>query len=262
MKTIISDLDNAHFVLCKDKILENYESLLNETIEEMKKSNHYNTYNNGNSNKEGLDIINSRNAGSYDKCYNSSMRNNINSKSNNYLLDSNNNPPALGYLKTINEETYSEINKSIDQASSLNTPIKNDNMIEKSPTLESKFTNNSKFTDNIELIKESSQEQYEENNYSNDNNSNTEVVRNLNNELKQNVIDELPTPYLPPITDLSKNTLVLDLDETLVHYVEDTDNAFIQVRPGAEDFIEDMSNYYELVIFTAAMQDVSNIIVY
>jgi TFIIF-interacting CTD phosphatase-like protein len=65
-------------------------------------------------------------------------------------------------------------------------------------------------------------------------------------------------PSVPYIATKSEKvfTLVLDLDETLVHYVEDTDNAYIQIRPGCENFIEEMANYYELVIFTAAMQDV------
>jgi TFIIF-interacting CTD phosphatase-like protein len=62
-------------------------------------------------------------------------------------------------------------------------------------------------------------------------------------------------PYLPAKAD-KIYTLVLDLDETLVHYVEDTDNAYIQIRPGCENFIEEMAQYYELIIFTAAMQDV------
>lgn len=57
-----------------------------------------------------------------------------------------------------------------------------------------------------------------------------------------------------------KYTLVLDLDETLVHYVEDGDNAFIQIRPGAEQFIEELSEFYEIVVFTAAMQDVKLLI--
>lgn len=76
------------------------------------------------------------------------------------------------------------------------------------------------------------------------------TLLNTNSEFKD---DE---PFLPKSKDPHKNTLVLDLDETLVHYVEDSENAFIQVRPGAEDFLEEMANYYEIVIFTAAMQDV------
>jgi CTD small phosphatase-like protein 2 len=62
-------------------------------------------------------------------------------------------------------------------------------------------------------------------------------------------------PYLPEIKN-RKFTLVLDLDETLVHYVEEEDSAYIQIRPGAENFLEEMHEYYEIIIFTAAMQDV------
>lgn len=66
-------------------------------------------------------------------------------------------------------------------------------------------------------------------------------------------------PYLPS-KSLMRNprsyTLVLDLDETLVHFVEENDSAYIQIRPGAEHFLEEMSKFYEIVVFTAAMQDV------
>lgn len=51
-------------------------------------------------------------------------------------------------------------------------------------------------------------------------------------------------------------TLVLDLDETLVHYVESVSgDSKVLVRPGCEDFLKRMSQVYEIVIFTAAMQD-------
>lgn len=49
---------------------------------------------------------------------------------------------------------------------------------------------------------------------------------------------------------------MLDLDETLIHYVEEENNAFIQIRPFAEDFIEAMYKHFEIVVFTAAMKDV------
>lgn len=62
--------------------------------------------------------------------------------------------------------------------------------------------------------------------------------------------------FLPIKTSNFKYTLVLDLDETLIHYVEEENNAFIQIRPYAEEFIEELSKCYELVIFTAAMKDV------
>jgi Dullard-like phosphatase family protein len=60
-------------------------------------------------------------------------------------------------------------------------------------------------------------------------------------------------PYLPA-TDKAL-TLILDLDETLVHYVENGSESHLNVRPGCNDFLVEMSKYYELVIFTAALQD-------
>jgi TFIIF-interacting CTD phosphatase-like protein len=53
-------------------------------------------------------------------------------------------------------------------------------------------------------------------------------------------------------------TLVLDLDETLIHFFEmpiDTTHTggHFLIRPGARKFLKDMSNFYEIVIFTAAM---------
>jgi TFIIF-interacting CTD phosphatase-like protein len=96
-------------------------------------------------------------------------------------------------------------------------------------------------------------------------NCNEENNLNNNNSIKPraNLLPKLTLnsepPYLPS-KSLLRNprnyTLVLDLDETLVHYVEDNDSAFIQIRPGAELFLEEMYKYYEIVIFTAAMQDV------
>lgn len=46
---------------------------------------------------------------------------------------------------------------------------------------------------------------------------------------------------------------MLDLDETLVHYDDQTEE--LNIRPQAEVFLESLEPYYEIVIFTAGMQD-------
>lgn len=60
-------------------------------------------------------------------------------------------------------------------------------------------------------------------------------------------------------------TLVLDLDETLIHFEIDEDvdpneeePGYYLIRPGALKFLSDLSEYFEIVVFTAAMPDVSN----
>ena len=73
--------------------------------------------------------------------------------------------------------------------------------------------------------------------------------------------EEMPKPYLPPMEkDLKmKYTLVLDLDETLVHFEENEDRTGGQfhIRPYAMEFLTIMAQHYEIVIFTAAMKEVS-----
>eukprot|EP00933_Yihiella_yeosuensis_P035989 TRINITY_DN29688_c0_g2_i1.p1 TRINITY_DN29688_c0_g2~~TRINITY_DN29688_c0_g2_i1.p1 ORF type:complete len:789 (+),score=144.05 TRINITY_DN29688_c0_g2_i1:97-2463(+) len=64
-------------------------------------------------------------------------------------------------------------------------------------------------------------------------------------------------PKLPALADpLNTYTLVLDLDETLVHYFEHEGIGNYDIRPGMHDFLTRMNQLgYELVIFTAATQD-------
>lgn len=70
----------------------------------------------------------------------------------------------------------------------------------------------------------------------------------------------MPTPsppYLPEMEKSREYCLVLDLDETLVHYFEVGSEGTFLVRPGCDQFLKEMAEIYEIVIFTAAMQDVS-----
>ena len=53
-------------------------------------------------------------------------------------------------------------------------------------------------------------------------------------------------------------TLVLDLDETLVHYYPS--RQVYMVRPGCHQFLEDLSKLYEIVIFTASTEQSADFI--
>ena len=66
-------------------------------------------------------------------------------------------------------------------------------------------------------------------------------------------------------TKPSKNyTLVLDLDETLIHFKSnpnDDSSGLLQFRPFLTEFLIGVSKYYELIVFTAATQDYANPII-
>lgn len=64
--------------------------------------------------------------------------------------------------------------------------------------------------------------------------------------------------YLPPLEKDRKFTLVLDLDETLVHFLAKEKK--FKLRPGCIQFLKDMSQIFEVVIFTAAAQDYADFI--
>ena len=73
--------------------------------------------------------------------------------------------------------------------------------------------------------------------------------------------NKVKPPYLPPLnTKKYLYTLVLDLDETLVHYIEEENRAYVQVRPYADYFLSEMGKYFEIVIFTAAAEDYADIV--
>lgn len=89
-----------------------------------------------------------------------------------------------------------------------------------------------------------------------------ELNANKNNTVSNEEIQAKPSvPYLSENTSNKEYTLVLDLDETLVHFIEDAESAYIQIRPGAEDFIEELAEYFELVVFTAAMQSYADLVI-
>ena len=88
-------------------------------------------------------------------------------------------------------------------------------------------------------------------------------------------INKTKRKFLLPKKNLNKKTLVLDLDETLVHSCgapfncpsdfiiqieqdNDIHDIHVLVRPHVEEFLEKMSKRYELVIFTASISKYAN----
>ena len=69
-----------------------------------------------------------------------------------------------------------------------------------------------------------------------------------------NNIQEIP-PYLPPKNPKYKYTLVLDMDETLLHFFFTQINGMFFVRPYCFEFLNDLNNLYEIITFTAGTKD-------
>ena len=67
--------------------------------------------------------------------------------------------------------------------------------------------------------------------------------------------NNIQPPFLPQITNNNIYTLMLDLDETLVHFFYTPSGGHFLVRPGCMNFLIEMSKIFEIGIFTAAMQE-------
>ena len=69
---------------------------------------------------------------------------------------------------------------------------------------------------------------------------------------------QMPAPFLPKLPQNLENstyTLVLDLDETLVHFFFTPSGGTFLLRPFCFKFLEEMKKIFEIVIFTAATKD-------
>lgn len=82
---------------------------------------------------------------------------------------------------------------------------------------------------------------------------------NIYQNLRSNRPNFIIQPYrtnslLPSKSSVHEYTLVLDLDETLIHCKRLETKGRILLRPHVKEFLAEMSKYYELVVFTAADQ--------
>jgi Dullard-like phosphatase family protein len=98
-------------------------------------------------------------------------------------------------------------------------------------------------------------------NYGEENIFFTQVTINISllNNNENNKID-ISIPYIknPP---LKKYSLVLDLDETLIHFsIKNSKEGELYLRPYLTDFLLSVSEIYEIIIFTAGMKDYANLV--
>ena len=88
--------------------------------------------------------------------------------------------------------------------------------------------------------------------------SNLNLIKKANNGLIgssiSNNVTDFP-PFLPPINQKYKYTLVLDMDETLIHYFFTHINGMFFVRPFCFDFLRELNDIYEIITFTAGTKE-------
>ena len=82
-------------------------------------------------------------------------------------------------------------------------------------------------------------------------------IKNQLNEQEKEIIPMLPLMD----TKKYKLSMAIELDETLVHYCEEGDNYYAKVRFGAENFLKNLSNYFEIIIVSTSGKEYSNIII-
>ena len=91
------------------------------------------------------------------------------------------------------------------------------------------------------------------------NNNKNKTVDNKNFLSEINSEKGLDPPFLGNKDPKYKYTLVLDLDETIIHYIKYKKSEYIQVRPYLDDFIQELSHFYEIVIFTSSNQSYADL---
>jgi Dullard-like phosphatase family protein len=72
----------------------------------------------------------------------------------------------------------------------------------------------------------------------------------------------LPSPYVRTKNN-KEFSLVLDLDETLIYFKTNNgeDGGVLKVRPGINEFLDEVGKYYELILFTTATQDYADVLI-
>ena len=82
-------------------------------------------------------------------------------------------------------------------------------------------------------------------------------IKTTYHEREKKIIKDIPLQKVPqfliPFPPTKPYTLVLDLDETLVHV--SIKSSYCTFRPGLKAFLDNVSRLYELILFTTSTQE-------
>jgi len=91
-----------------------------------------------------------------------------------------------------------------------------------------------------------------------------ELEDNRSRALKMNINSIYSTnsyvPFLPNIDKKYKYTLVLDMDETLIHFFFTKNIGMFFIRPYCFEFLNQLRQYYEIITFTAGTKEYADYI--
>ena len=80
---------------------------------------------------------------------------------------------------------------------------------------------------------------------------------------RNNKFRTLPSPYVRTKNN-KEFSLVLDLDETLIYFKTKNngeEGGVLKVRPGTNEFLDEVGKYYELILFTTATQEYTDVLI-
>ena len=85
----------------------------------------------------------------------------------------------------------------------------------------------------------------------------TKPIKNGSIQTGSSIINNIKdfAPFLPEINPKYKYTLVLDMDETLIHYFFTNMSGMFFVRPYCFEFLKELNELYEIVTFTAGTKE-------
>ena len=166
------------------------------------------------------------------------------------ITDIPSNSQIMYYITPIKYNIENNIKKDEDQIENRKSGINNLLILLK----ENKKLNEKLLEIEMKEIKLEEKEKNDDNSEKKENNK--KEVENGNDENNKN------EGILPEIdVDKYKYYVILELDETLVHYCEEDNKYFVKVRYGTEDFLEYIHNFCEVIIVSTSEIEYSEIVI-
>ena len=162
----------------------------------------------------------------------------------------------IEYINSYKKVKFTNLIKELKTSPSINY------LLEKTNIKLTQKPNISNLIPSLNPIKNKNTSKNSSKNSSKEKNKNNNITKkNINILTETNTDKKIIPPFLGKKNPKYKYTLVLDLDETIIHYIQYNKSEYIQVRPYLDDFIKELSQFYELVIFTASYQHYADLVI-